>query len=1019
MTMKTLHYYFLFLSLFTISINTTAQSNQWTWMNGTNLDNHSGSYGTKGVASATNSPPALYQPYNWTDQQGNFWLFGGMRIGAGYPWYNALWKFDPTINQWTWMSGPSASGQAGTYGTKGVSAANNIPGCRMGGCSWVDKTGNYLWLFGGQSPYSGANSRTQNDLWRYEIATNEWTWMSGANVPNQAGIYGTMGVANATNVPGARGETNAAWVDNQGNLWFFGGADVANYAYNTFSDLWKYDIGTNQWTWVKGDNSVKQVSRFGTKGVSAVNNNPAGMYHAAWKDGNDNFYMFGGTQSMNSPGGLNTIWKYTLTTNEWTWIQGTTVEKDLGNNNGKCNASTTNNPPGRSFNKANWIDNCGNLWTFGGAYGNGSRGYNDLWKYSITNLDWTWISGSITLDAPAVYGTKGIPSSTYTPGYRMGAVSWVDKNGSLWLFGGTSGYNSYNDMWKFNSKPFIGSSYTVSVNSGCAPLAVDFTGSAISNCGGEIKSYEYNYGDPSSGINNTAIGASTSHTFNVAGTYTVQLIATSCNGGKDTAVKVITVNSCGPLKAEVNGGVICSGDCMDLVATTTGGTPNYTYSWSHSIGTAVGPHSVCPTATTVYTLTVTDSDGTTLTDTAEVIVSPIIEIITSVSNATCNEANGALSITVSGGIPSYTYLWSNGATDETASYLAAGNYTISVKDAIGCTQTAIINITSSSGGTVSVTINTDIKCNGDKNGVATGTMIGGASPYTYNWSNGSNNQIANNLSAGTYTLTIQDVNGCTDAQTITLVEPLAISLETSSQSDTCSKGKGMASVTASGGSGNYVYLWTNNQTTTNITGLLSGTYSVVVTDSDGCTKTLAIAIANENVTTVDAGIDVTINQGDSTTLNGIATPSNIIYSWKPSSGLTDSTISNPKASPDATTIYTLTVTDSNGCSQSDIVTVEVIITCDETEVFIPNSFSPNNDNHNDVLYVRNNCIQAISFIVYNRWGEKMFESTDITKGWDGTYNGKDVGAGVYVYSIEAILISNETYTNKGHVNLIR
>src|ERR1039457_2286367 len=157
-------------SLFTV--HSFAQQGQWTWMNGSNLTNQNAIYGTQGVFAPTNTPNASYEACEWTDHQGNFWLFGG-------EYYSDLWEFKSGINQWAWIKGPGIGDQPGLYGTYQVPSITNNPGARGNGvATWVDTAGD-LWLFGGNGYDINGNFGPLNDLWKYHIATKEWTWMHG------------------------------------------------------------------------------------------------------------------------------------------------------------------------------------------------------------------------------------------------------------------------------------------------------------------------------------------------------------------------------------------------------------------------------------------------------------------------------------------------------------------------------------------------------------------------------------------------------------------------------------------------------------------------------------------------------------------------------------------------------------------------------------------------------------------------------------------------------------------------
>ena len=161
----------LFLIFVLVSGSTVFYSQtpgEWVWVHGANSVNSTGVYGTKGIASPSNMPPAAYEACNWTDLSGNFWLFGG---SSGFDSYNTMWKFDPSIKQWTWMHGPSTPNGAGVYGTMGVPSPGNVPGARGFGVStWTDLQGNF-WLFGGSGYDITGFSNYLNDLWKFNPVT--------------------------------------------------------------------------------------------------------------------------------------------------------------------------------------------------------------------------------------------------------------------------------------------------------------------------------------------------------------------------------------------------------------------------------------------------------------------------------------------------------------------------------------------------------------------------------------------------------------------------------------------------------------------------------------------------------------------------------------------------------------------------------------------------------------------------------------------------------------------------------
>ena len=188
-------------------------------MNGTNTANPTGTYGVQGTPSANNSPPGLYQAQQWTDNQGDFWLFGG--VDSGQNEYSDLWEYIPSANTWTWINGPGVPLQGGVYGTLGVPSPANIPGARAWGCAtWTDTVGD-LWLWGGQGYDSAGGFGNLNDMWSYSIATDQWTWRGGTKASNDTGIFGNLYQSSASLRPPSRSESNTAWIDGNDNLWMF------------------------------------------------------------------------------------------------------------------------------------------------------------------------------------------------------------------------------------------------------------------------------------------------------------------------------------------------------------------------------------------------------------------------------------------------------------------------------------------------------------------------------------------------------------------------------------------------------------------------------------------------------------------------------------------------------------------------------------------------------------------------------------------------------------------------------
>jgi len=305
----------------------TPSTNKWAWMGGSStsggIGQLAGVYGKLGTPAAGNFPGGREAASSWTDTSGHLWLFGGYGSDSGghLDLLNDLWEFNPSTNQWAWMSGGSTlscsvswCAAPGAYGTLGIPAAGNLPGGREYATSWIDRSGN-LWLFGGfGSPSDYGSTINLNDLWEFSPSTNQWAWMGGGNTVAKTGygVYGTLGIPAAANVPSGRRLTTA-WTGG-GNLWLFGGqGNAANSAGFDPNDLWEFSTSMNQWAWMGGSNTGPTPGVYGALGTPAAGNIPGSRWGAtSWTDSSGNFWLFGG-YGFDAKGNwaiLNDLWSY-------------------------------------------------------------------------------------------------------------------------------------------------------------------------------------------------------------------------------------------------------------------------------------------------------------------------------------------------------------------------------------------------------------------------------------------------------------------------------------------------------------------------------------------------------------------------------------------------------------------------------------------------------------------------------------------------------------------------------------
>lgn len=371
---------------------------------------------------------------------------------------------------WTWMTGEQAANLNGIYGSLGTASATNRPGARS--LSATASSGAVMYLFGGQGRGEAGTAGLLNDLWKFDSATQEWTWLAGGKGINAAGDYGTLGAAAAERVPGGR-SGGALWVDDEGKVWLFGGSGRGSSASATgeLNDLWRFDPASGHWAWLGGSNAVNANGAYGSKGVPSVANVPgARSGAAAWKDGRGHLWLFGGRgrgATGATTGLLNDLWKYDPSDGEWAHMHGSTAVNAFGKYPSDTVQVAEPGPGGRSGASV-WLDSAGRLWLFGGQglADKGKVGFlNDLWIFDTVAMKWkgsvfrpssgTWRTspGPVGVNLSGVNGVLGVESLDNYPAARAGAVAGMTGDGKLILFGG-SGTGSYNDVWSFDTATF-------------------------------------------------------------------------------------------------------------------------------------------------------------------------------------------------------------------------------------------------------------------------------------------------------------------------------------------------------------------------------------------------------------------------------------------------------------------------------------------------------------------------------------------------------------------------------------
>jgi gliding motility-associated-like protein len=814
------------------------------------------------------------------------------------------------FNQWTWMHGSNTPNQPAVYGTQTIPTPANTPSARYECAQWKDLQGNF-WLFGG-----GLAGTRYCDLWKYDPATNMWTWMHGSQLTNQPAVYGVQGIPAPTNTPGAVGFGACTWTDLNGNLWLFGGDDGANAP---FDNLWKYDPAINMWTWMKGTGTPGPPAVYGTQGIAAIANTPGGREETSctWTDLSGNLWLFGGTPS-GVGASLNDLWKYDPLTNMWTWMKGANFPNQSGiyGTLGIANAANT---PGGRWCYTSWTDLQGNLWLFGGidAFSPVFMGFfNDLWKYDpLTNM-WTWMSGNNTVNQPGIYGTKCVPSAANIPGGRGETRScWKDDCDNLWLLGGRDlNFSMYNDLWRY-----------------------------------EIATGQWTW-------------VSGDNTPNQSGVYGTITIPSPANKPGCRMGAVSWTNASGLWL--FGGNELFGGEYNDL--------------WLYrpdtiSVSITAQPFSGCAPLTVNFN-SVAQSSCSAVKD----------------YNWNFNDPSSGSADTSSLPAPSHVFN-------------SAGTYTVTLvaRDCSGNPDSSQTIITVTPGITLNSTA-TASGCfsDGSVNVIATG----GSGTYSYSWQPAIGTaSSAFGLIPGSYTVVVTDNANCSATDTLTvLLDQTGFNVDLGNDTVFC----GTISLVADAGNAGANYSWSTSDTTESISIVSQGIYWVQVSTGI-CAATDSIMIAA--VSPPDLNPSYSFCDQPVIILDAGYQP-HATYLWS-----TGDTVSSINVTAEGT--YYVTI--SNGsCMLTDSVIIEE---SHGGSLWLPNSFTPDGNDLNEIFIPVGEGVTDFHMKIFNRWGQLLYETSDINQGWDGTYKSNPVQEDVYVWVID--YFSNCAGKGQvhriGHVSVIR
>jgi len=315
-----------------------------------------------GVFNAQNSPGIRsIGTITWTTPDNLLWMYGG----GGALENASLWKYSPALNEWAWMG----TFMSLNYGIKGVPDTANSPGSRAeSNTAWVDSLGN-LWLFGGQTILGCGN-----DMWKYDVGTGIWTWMSGSNINEDMGSYGTMGVPSINNYPSSRW-TNFFWKDDAGHFWIGLGRSFSGASH---TDIWKFNPVSLEWTWMRGaSNTTKDCPTLATCEINSANH-PGRRFEnrSTWKVSDRFILTYASETCFPNSSSFNDLWAYLPLQNNWVKLADYPVAGHYGT---KGVPSSLDYPAWRTG-AASFKDKNNNCWVYSGR---GTKIGNTLWRYEI------------------------------------------------------------------------------------------------------------------------------------------------------------------------------------------------------------------------------------------------------------------------------------------------------------------------------------------------------------------------------------------------------------------------------------------------------------------------------------------------------------------------------------------------------------------------------------------------------------------------------------------------------------
>jgi gliding motility-associated-like protein len=1021
----------LFIFLFCVLTVSVSAQGVWTWIKGDTIDQpfSTANRGQLRVPSATNLPEgASSQMTHWTDGKDNLWImqtYGGSANGDTL----IVWRYHIPSNTWTWMAGHDSLEITGAFSASVKAlyrASLQWQGNEsiFGNMHWSDTLGNFWMMTRIKATGDIFLSRFNIQTYQFEIIDHRTS-----NYSSRGSRY----VSSLSNFPNFVSRP-VFWVRGE-NAFIYSGEDPINIKKST--ELWQYNMKTNLWTWLGGgyhNNHIDFLDSFRPKyaqlGISSPINWP-GYRQASTNNWirNDKLYLFGGnTVGSISNNGFqltsNDLWYYDLNTNLWTWSHGSKYGHSYINGiypSQHCIDSIGIHPSGRYYMGSIAPIVCDRVfWMFGG---NGTVNISsELWMYRPDDNQWIWVDGEINRSRSYHYGQKGVPSVKNNPPPNPWFV-FSDSKGSIYTYGTGERSNITflefdNELWRYDpdyscvnyriTDKFIdrgirkyiclGDSTAVNVLKGYDSLRIipmtDVTLRSTAtvtevwlkpSLSRSYKIIAYGYrcesyldsltvpivvAPPGFGYDTVTICEGQSvYDKTTTGNYTIKI--TNPLGCDSTLYLKLTVLA---LPRTLLDTTVCEG------ATVQGHTTSGTY--RDTFIAASGCDSI-------YTLRLTVIPKRLPIDTALCLGSSIAGYnTTGIYYDTLTSPQGCITyrvIKLTINYPSSSFITQTICQGQSyGGHTTTGTYLDTLRNVKGCDSVRTLSLIVKS--VSRTTINQNI---------CIGTSYLGRSQ------------------TGTYKDTFQNSVGCDSIQTLILTVRNPIILTSLRDTLLCYG----YTTRLDAGSGHRSYLWSTAETSASIVVSKLGLYRLAYEDNTGCKGKDSAFVSLRAQTTIQMVDTISNYKGEVLNLSPVISPSpSGRYRWSPSAIFSCDTCRTVRLSPNSSLTIKLEYTDVQGCKVSKDVVINIY---ESWAVGFPAAFSPNNDTVNDLYFPNTANILSAQYSIYNRWGEKVFQSKNMNDKWDGIFNGKPLPNGIYSYYAEIELLNRAKRTYTGELQIVR